>query len=359
MRIREILTACINGKRITRDEGLQLSLEADILELGEAAYEVRFQKNQQPFVTYVVDTNPNYSNICTIECSFCAFYKRKGETGAFTLSVEELITSFKHAAERGVTTVLLQGGVHPDLPFEYYLELIERTRKEVPHIVPHFFSPPEILGIAQTSGLSVEEVLQKFWYAGLRTLPGGGAEILSDRVRLKISSKKGSSNDWLMVMRIAHRIGYRTTATMMFGHFEEWEDIINHLEAIRILQDETNGFMAFIPWSFKPSNTPLEKVIPYHATPLKYLRILALARLYLDNVPHIQTSWFSEGKKIGQIGLYFGADDFGGTIFEENVHAAAQYYNKATVDECRRLIREAGFIPAQRNTLYNILSIDK
>jgi cyclic dehypoxanthinyl futalosine synthase len=251
----------------------------------------------------------------------------------------------------------LQGGVHPSLPFSYYLELVERTVKEVPEVYPHFFSTSEILGMAKISGYSVPDVLKKLWDAGLRSLPGGGAEVLSDRVKKKISHLKGTSADWLGVMRGAHRIGYKSTATMMYGHLENDEDIIEHLEVIRQLQDEYHGFTAFVPWSFKPGNTPLEKIIPSYATPTRYLQMIALSRIYLDNFPHIQASWFSEGKKTGQIALHFGADDFGGTLDEENVHAAANFINKTNTEECVQLIHESGFAAAQRTTLYDILKV--
>jgi len=358
MHVSEILNEVLDGQRINQEEGLFLLRYSDLIELGEVANEIRFRKNPDPLVTYVVDTNPNYSNVCSIDCIFCAFYRHRDDEEAYTFTVDQLIEKFKRAAEQGTTTVLLQGGVHPDLPFEYYLELVERTVKEVPQVCPHFFSTSEILGMSKISGLTVEEVLQQLWNKGLRTLPGGGAEILSNRVKKKVSHKKGSVEDWLSVMRIAHRIGYRTTATMMYGHLERDEEIIEHLDSIRVLQDETNGFTAFIPWSFKPGNTPLEKIIPQYAPPNRYLRMIALSRIYLDNFPHIQASWFSEGKKIGQIALHFGGDDFGGILLEENVHAAANFVNTTNIDECRSLIREAGFIPAQRTTLYEILHVD-
>ena len=346
-----------SGRRITAAEGLFVLQNAELLDLGELAGEIRFKKNPEPLVTFVVDTNPNYSNICNIDCVFCAFYRHPGEEGEYTHSVEHLIQKFKESAAKGVTTVLLQGGVNPALPFEYYLDLVRRTVKEVPEIHPHFFSTSEIIGMAQVSGQTVREVLERLWEAGLRSIPGGGAEILSDRVKKKISSKKGTSADWLNVMREAHRIGYKSTATMMYGHVETDADIIEHLESIRKLQDETGGFTAFVPWSFKPGNTPLEKIIPHYATPTRYLQIIALARIYLDNFSHIQASWFSEGKKTGQIGLHFGADDFGGTLLEENVHAAANFVNKTNTEECIQLIHESGFSAAQRTTLYEILRV--
>lgn len=345
------------GERLTREEGLALLREGDLLEIGSIAEEIRYRKNPNPWVTFVVDTNPNYTNICNVDCIFCAFYRHEGEDGEYTYSVDHMIQKFKESAQKGVTTVLLQGGVNPKLPFEYYLDMIRRTRAEVPEIHPHFFSTSEILGMAAVSGLSLREVLRQLKDAGLNTIPGGGAEILSDRVKKKISSKKGTSADWLNVMREAHQLGYKTTATMMYGHLETDEDIIEHLEVIRQLQDETGGFTAFIPWSFKPGNTPLEKIIPTYATPTRYLQMLAISRIYLDNFPHVQASWFSEGKKIGQVALHFGADDFGGTLVEENVHAAANFVNKISTEEVIQLIKESGFIPAQRTTLYEILKV--
>lgn len=347
----------IDLERITIDEALYLLQKTPILEIGELGSIVRNYKNPQPYVTFVIDTNPNYTNICNIDCIFCAFYRHPGEKGAYTLSVDELLQKFKEAAKNGVTTILLQGGVNPDLPLDYYLELVSRTRSEVPQIHPHFFSVSEIVGMAEVAKLTIEQVLQKLWEAGLRTIPGGGAEILSNRIKQKISHKKETADLWLEVMRRAHYIGFRTTATMMYGHLEKDEDIITHLNSLRSLQDETKGFTAFIPWSFKPGNTPLEKVIPHYVSSTRYLQIISLSRIFLDNFDHIQASWFSEGKKIGQVALHFGADDFGGTLLEENVHAAANFKNTTNTNEVINLIRQAGFIPAQRSTLYEILKI--
>jgi dehypoxanthine futalosine cyclase len=346
-----------SNERITRVEGLALLRNAELLDLGDLASEIRFRKNPNRQVTFVVDTNPNYTNICNVDCIFCAFYRHPGDAGEYTYSVDHMIEGFKRAAAQGVTTVLLQGGVNPAIPFEYYVEMVERTVKEVPEVMPHFWSASEIIGMASGSGLEVRGVLQKLWDAGQRTIPGGGAEILSDRVKKKISSLKGTSADWLNVMREAHNIGFKTTATMMYGHLENDEDILEHLESIRRLQDETHGFTAFIPWSFKPGNTPLEKIIPHYATSTRYLQMIAISRIYLDNFDHIQASWFSEGKKIGQVALHFGGDDFGGTLFEENVHAAANFVNKTNTEEVIQLIQDSGFVPAQRTTLYEILKV--
>jgi cyclic dehypoxanthinyl futalosine synthase len=357
--LKDIAAKVDRGERLNKDEGLWLLRDGELLDLAQLANEVRFRKNPERQVTFLIDTNPNYSNVCTVDCVFCAFYRHPGEEGEYTYTVDDMIRNFKNAAAGGVTTVLLQGGVHPELPFEYYLELVERTIKEVPEIYPHFYSTSEVLGMAKVSGQTVPRVLQRLWDAGLRSIPGGGAEILSDRVKKKISNRKGTSAEWLEVMREAHRIGYKTTATMMYGHLEQDEDILEHLDVIRRLQDETHGFTAFIPWSFKPGNTPLEKIIPSYATPTRYLQMIALSRIYLDNFPHIQASWFSEGKKTGQIALHFGADDFGGTLLEENVHAAANFVNTTNTEECIQLIHESGFAAAQRTTLYEILRVHR
>jgi len=355
MTIIDILDKARRGERVTPEEGVLLLGEAQLLDLGEAAREIRYEHNPGDEVTFIIDTNPNYTNVCTIDCIFCAFYRHPGDQEAYTLTIDELLEKFRAAADAGATTVLLQGGVNPSIPFNYYIDLLKRTRAELPHVHPHFFSTSEIVGMAEVSGLTTREVLVRLKEAGLSTLPGGGAEILSDRVRMKVSHRKGPSKEWFRVMEEAHEIGYKTTATMMYGHLETDADIIEHLERVRILQDRTGGFTAFIPWSFKPGNTPLEKIIPHFAPPLRYLQILALSRIYLDNVPHIQASWFSEGKKVGQVALHFGADDFGGTLIEENVHKAARFINTTTVDETIALIREAGFTPVQRNTLYEVI----
>jgi len=343
------------GERLTREEGLKLWREAGLLELGELANEARLRHNPEPRVTFVIDSNPNYTNVCITDCVFCAFYRKPGQKDAYTLTVEQVMDKVRHAADLGATTVLLQGGHNPQIPLDYYLELIRETRRQFPQVTPHFFTASEVTNMAQVSGLSIREVLEKLKEAGQRTLPGGGAEILSDRIRRRLATKKGGAEAWLSVHRQAHELGFKSTATMMFGHIEEDEDVLEHLEHIRALQDETGGFTAFVPWSFKPGNTPLQKRIKQHASPVQYLRMIAFSRIYLDNFPHVQASWFSEGKKTGQVALHFGADDFGGTLFEENVHAATGFVNKTAVDEIVTLIRESGFEPAQRTTLYEII----
>jgi cyclic dehypoxanthinyl futalosine synthase len=345
------------GKRLDREEGLWLLAEAPLLPLGSLAQEDRFRRLPDKRVTFVIDTNPNYTNVCITDCQFCAFYRKPGHPEAYTLTVDEVMAKVESAARNGATTVLLQGGHNPGLPLDYYVALVGETRRRFPGVTPHFFSASEIQTMAEVAGHPVSEVLARLKDAGQTSLPGGGAEVLSERVRKRIEPKKGGPGAWLDVHREAHRQGWKSTATMMYGHVETPEDILDHLDAIRLLQDEYAGFTAFVPWSFKPGNTLLEKWIKHYKGPNAYLRMLAVSRLYLDNFPHIQASWFSEGKRAGQVALHWGADDFGGTLFEENVHAAADYVNKTTVDEIVALIREAGFTPAQRTTEYQILKM--
>jgi len=344
-----------NGKRLDRDEGRFLLAEAGLLELGALAQEVRFARVPDKRVTFVIDSNPNYTNVCITDCQFCAFYRKPGDPEAWTLTVDEVLTKIEFAASKGATTVLLQGGHNPALPLQYYLDLVTETRRRFPQVTPHFFTASEIQTMAMVSHLTIGDVLDRLWEAGQRTIPGGGAEILSERVRTRIEPKKGGPAAWLDVHRDAHRRGFKSTATMMYGHVETPDDVVDHWEAIRELQDAHGGFTAFVPWSFKPGNTLLEKWIKHYKGPNAYLRMLAASRLYLDNFEHIQASWFSEGKRAGQIALHFGADDWGGTLFEENVHKAADYVNTITVEDITALIREAGFAPVQRTTTYEIV----
>jgi len=354
----DTIRAKVGGaQRITREEGLYLLREAPLLDLAPLAMAVRYRHNPQRRVTFVIDTNLNYTNVCDVYCNFCAFYRRPGQEGAYTYTVDEMMEQFARADERGVTTILLQGGLNDALPFEYYTGLVRETIKRFPHIHPHFYSAPEIMKMKEVTGWELSEVFAKLREAGLQTIPGGGAEILTDRVKYQISRlfPKGKTADWIDVHREAHRAGLRSTATMMYGHVETDDDIVDHLDAIRDLQDETGGFTAFIPWSYKREQTALGRKIEVEAGPNRYLRIIALSRLYLDNFQHIQASWFSEGKKTGVVALNFGGDDFGGTIFDETVMQLAGHYNRTTVEEIIALIRDAGFTPAQRTTLYEIL----
>jgi cyclic dehypoxanthinyl futalosine synthase len=347
------------GERLTPEEGVHLLTRAPLLELGAVADELRGRRTDPRIVTYVIDTNPNYTNLCTVDCHFCAFYRKPGANAAdaYTYDVEGVMKMMADADALGATTVLLQGGLNPAIPWEFYPTIVREARRRYPHITPHFFSAPEIHQMVEVSGLSIRGVLDALHQAGQRTLPGGGAEILSARVRKRISVKKGGPEAWLDVHRAAHQAGMRSTATMMYGHVETDAELIEHLTYVRALQDETGGFTAFVPWSYKRGNTPMESKVPHVAGASRYLRVLAVARLYLDNFDHIQATWFSEGKKTGQISLHFGADDFGGTLFEENVHLATGHRNKTTVTEVETLIRESGFTPAQRSTEYEILRV--
>ncbi len=345
------------GERLTTEEGVYLLTDAPMLELGGLANEVRMKKTDPRVVTYVIDTNPNYTNYCTVDCHFCAFYRKPGKPVAdgYTHDVDGVMQMMAAAEKLGATTVLLQGGLNPEIPWEFYPTIVREARARYPHITPHFFSAPEIHQMVEVSGLDLKGVLQALYDAGQRTLPGGGAEILATRVRKRISVKKGGPEAWLDVHRAAHQVGMRSTATMMYGHVETRAEIVEHFDHIRQLQDETHGFTAFVPWSYKRGNTPMESKVPHIAGASMYFRVLAASRLYLDNFDHIQATWFSEGKKTGQISLHFGADDFGGTLFEENVHLATGHLNKTTIAEVETLIREAGFTPAQRDTEYHIL----
>ena len=347
----------LNGERLTTQEGVHLLADTPLLELGALAREARARKTDPSIVTYVIDTNPNYTNVCTVDCHFCAFYRKPGHAEGYTHDVEGVMGMMEAADRLGATTVLLQGGLNPAIPWEFYPTIVRESRRRYPRITPHFFSAPEIHQMAEVSGLPIEGVLEALYEAGQRTLPGGGAEILARRVRRRISIKKGGPEAWLDVHRAAHRVGMRSTATMMYGHVETDAEVIEHLDYIRDLQDETGGFTAFVPWSYKRGNTPMESKVKHVAGASRYLRILAASRLYLDNFTHVQASWFSEGKKTGQIALHFGADDFGGTLYEENVHLATGHVNKTTVAELETLVRESGFTPAQRTTLYEIVRV--
>jgi cyclic dehypoxanthinyl futalosine synthase len=313
--------------------------------------------NPEPRVTFVIDTNPNYTNFCDADCLFCAFYRKPGDSEeGYAHTVDELMDLVGRSVDRGATTVLLQGGLHDDLPMDYYLDVIRAFVERYPNVHPHLWSAPEIGKMREVSGLTYDEIFAQLYQAGQRTMPGGGAELLSDRVRARISPKKQSATEWLDIHRAAHGQGLKTTGTMMYGHAEQPPDIIEHLECLRALQDDTGGFTAFIPWSYKPGHTPMQGQFPEYPGPTVYLRMLALSRVYLDNFAHVQASWFSDGKKAGQAALHFGCDDFGGTLIEENVLYEAGHDVSTTPDETIEIIREAGFTPARRrNPLYDVV----
>jgi cyclic dehypoxanthinyl futalosine synthase len=341
-------------QRISFDEGLQLFKEAPLEELKARAVEVRNSKNPADRVTFVLDTNPNYTNICNADCSFCAFYRHAGAKDAYQKTIEECLQHLEHARQAGLTTVMMQGGL-ADYPLEFYTSLMRASRERYPDIYPHYFTAPEIWNCAKVNGITVREVLTALYEAGQRSLPGGGAEIVSERVRGIISPKKMEPGAWIDVHKTAHQIGLRSTATMMYGHIEEPEDILIHLETLRQAQDEIPGFTAFIPWSYKRDRTALRRSVKHWAGSHAYFRILAFARIYLDNFDHVQASWFSEGRAIGIEALHYGSDDFGGINMEENVHRATGFVNRTDHQGVLDMIREAGFKPAQRNPLYQIL----
>ncbi|MDI6891524.1 MAG: cyclic dehypoxanthinyl futalosine synthase [Actinomycetota bacterium] len=353
MRVGDILEKTVEGGRLNFDEAIFLLKEADFLELGRAADLVCRQKHPDSVATFLIDRNINYTNICRNECRFCAFYRAADDPEAYVLSQQEIEDKVAEAIELSGTQVMLQGGVNPDLKIDYYVEMLKKIKRKF-DIRIHSFSPPEIVHIAESSGMTISEVLEELKEAGLDSLPGGGAEILVDEVRQKISPRKISSALWLKVMEEAHNLGFTTTATMMMGSVESAEDRVEHLERVRKLQDKTGGFISFIPWTFQPGNTALggEPISSF-----EYLRTLALSRLYLDNFPNIQGSWVTQGKEVGQISLSFGANDLGSIMIEENVVRAAGVSHKMSIEEMVHLIKNAGKIPAQRDTEFNVLRV--
>ncbi|MCK5541741.1 MAG: dehypoxanthine futalosine cyclase [Desulfobacterales bacterium] len=338
-------------QRIDIDEGLYLYNNAEFLILASLADSKRYKFNLEKNITYVIDRNINYTNICVSGCKFCAFYKKPGTSDGYVLSTKTLFEKIEETLELKGTQILLQGGMNPELNLDYYTDLL-KSIKENFNIHIHGFSPTEINYIAEKSDLSIKDAIIILKQAGLDSIPGGGAEILCDEIRKKVSPDKCMSEPWLKVMEEAHGLGMRTTATMMFGHLEKPIHIFKHLNKLRNLQDQTKGFTAFIPWTFQPDNTLL-KVKKTSAT--EYLRVLALSRIFLDNFDNIQASWVTQGDKIAQLALFFGANDMGSTMIEENVVAAAGVDFMLPEKELRRLIFEAGFTPRQRDCYYNLI----
>ncbi len=339
-------------KRISYNEGLNMLISSPLEKLKDIAHALRLKRHPGNEVTYVLDANPNYTNICKIDCSFCAFYRKPSSPDAYLFTLEDFRSLMHRYVTLGVKTVLLQGGVHPHIGIDYLEQLVSICVHEFPSLHPHFFSAVEISHAAAVSGISEEEALYRLWDAGQRTIPGGGAEILSERVRKRISPKKMRPNGWIEFHKMAHKIGFHSTATMMFGHVESPEDIMTHLQALRDAQDETLGFYSFIPWSYKSGNTALRRVTSKQASADMYYRILALARMFLDNFDHIAVSWFGEGKAVGPKGLLYGADDFGGTILDESVHKCTGWDVQSSEEEIRALITSQGFFPVERDTFY-------
>jgi len=336
-------------QRIDTREAGQLMQEADLLTLGLLANAKRFSFHPEPVVTYVIDRNINYTNICVSGCRFCAFFKNPGQAGGYVISRTDLADKIQETLDLGGTQILLQGGLHPDLDLAFYEDMLQFIKDRFSiHI--HGFSPPEIHFMAEKFNLSVAETIHRLKQAGLDSIPGGGAEILCDDIRSRVSPGKCSADEWLEVMRQAHVSGMRSSATMMFGHLDTMDHVIAHLERIRQLQDETRGFTAFIPWTFQPQNTRIQVE---KKTGVEYLKVLALSRIFLDNVDNVQASWVTQGDKIAQTALFFGANDMGSTMIEENVVAAAGVSFMMPLDALQRLIVTAGFTPVQRDCFYN------
>ncbi len=336
------------GARLDFQEACRL-WDLELLTLGNWADRVRRRLNPEPRVTFVIDRNINYTNICVSGCRFCAFYRPPGSADGYVLAWDTLAAKLTELKTHGGSGVLLQGGLNPELPLDYYLELVDFIRGS--GLAVHGFSPPEIFYLAEKNALSLEELIQRLMDAGLSSIPGGGAEILVDRVRRQISPQKCSSSQWLEVMAAAHRLGLSTSATMMFGHLETRAERIEHLFRIRELQDDTGGFTAFIPWTYQPGGTNLTGET---LGAVEYLKMLAISRLVLDNVPHLQVSWVTQGPKVAQVALKFGADDFGSTMLEENVVAAAGVGFRLTRPEIETLIRQSGYEPQVRDHRYNV-----
>jgi cyclic dehypoxanthinyl futalosine synthase len=337
------------GERIEKEEAISL-FNWDLYELGYLADTVRWRLHPEPVVTYIVDRNINYSNICISGCKFCAFWRPKGHKEAYVLSKKELAQKIEETIALGGIQILLQGGLHPDWTIAEYEELLSWIKTNYPQIWIHGLSAPEVAHIAKNSGLSIEGTLKRLKQAGLDSIPGGGAEILVDRVRKELSPRKCDSATWLKVMETAHKLGIKTTATMMFGHIETHTERIEHMLKIRALQDKTGGFTAFILWPFQPKNTALSHLRAVGA--YEYLKTLAIARIVLDNIPNLQASWVTQGAKIGQLSLFFGANDMGSLMIEENVVAATGVRFRMKEEEMCHLIKQAGFRPQRRNMVY-------
>jgi len=365
--VQPILDKALAGERLSTEDCTALLESKDILRIGLAADEIRRRKNGADVVTYIIDRNINYTNVCNVVCTFCAFYRRPGKPDTYVHSIDEIEKRIDETIELGGTGVLMQGGLHPDFNIEWYEELLSTLHAKYPRFQLHCFSPPEIHNISLISMLDYDTIVERLKAAGLNSLPGGGAEILDDEVRKRVSTKC-TTQEWLDVMRAVHRAGLISTATMMFGIGDKIEHRVRHLDLVRSLQDESlarvnetgvgGKFTAFIPWTFQRENTALGRKITEEPTGIDYLTMLAVSRLFLDNIQHIQASWLTQGLKIGQAALRFGADDMGSIMIEENVVSAAGANTDANEKELRYQIREAGYTPQQRDILYNHINRD-
>ena len=343
-------------ERIDQATALELLERADLAVLGYLADQVRRRFHPDNIVTFVIDRNVNYTNVCVAGCKFCAFQRKPSSPEGYVLDTEEILKKVQELVDWGGTTLLMQGGLNPNLPLKFYTDLLREIKKHFPMVQIHSFSAPEIVYLAKIEGLTIEEVIKALKDAGLDSIPGGGAEILSQEVRSFLSPGKCTVEQWEEVHRTAHKLGLTSTATMMFGHIEKPEHIVEHLERVRRIQDETGGFTAFIPWTFKKGNTMLDHV--EEASSVYYLKVLALSRIYLDNFKNIQSSHVTQTMQVGIVGLHFGANDLGSVMMEENVISSTNYkVSIPKVEDMVSAIRSAGFVPAQRDTYYNIIRV--
>ncbi len=354
--IETILQKAAEGGRLSPEEGLLALEKADLLSLGKAADQACRRVHPEPYRTYNIDRNINYSNVCAAVCDFCAFYRKPGHAEGYVLDQEVIFQKIEETVALGGDQILMQGGLVPDLPFEWYEDLLRAIKSRFPEVNLHAFSPPEIHFFSKLYRMPLKTVLERLKAAGLGSLPGGGGEILVDRVRKEITRGKVMSDDWINVHRVWHELGGRSTATMMFGHVETLAERIEHFERVRKLQDETGGLTAFISWTFQPEHTDMAHVPAAGA--FEYLRTQAMSRLYLDNVPNIQSSWVTQGPKIGQLALFFGANDMGSLMIEENVVSSAGTVFHLSLEQIRRAITESGWIPRQRNVFYEYIDAD-
>jgi len=362
--IQPILDKALAGERLTTEDATELLESRDFVRIGLAADEVRQRKNPSDVVTYIIDRNINYTNVCNVVCTFCAFYRRPGKPDTYVHSIEEICSRIDETIALGGTGVLMQGGLHPDFNIEWYEDLLSTLHAKYPKFQLHCFSPPEIHNISLISKLDYETILRRLKAAGLNSMPGGGGEILDDEVRARVSTKC-NTQEWLDVMRAVHKVGLISTGTMMFGIGDKIEHRVRHLDRIRQVQNEAlaakavdpnyGEFTAFIPWTFQRENTALGRKITEEPTGIDYLQMLAVSRLFLDNIQHIQASWLTQGVKLGQTSLRFGADDLGSIMIEENVVSAAGAHNEANERDLRYQIRRAGYVPQQRDILYNYI----
>jgi cyclic dehypoxanthinyl futalosine synthase len=365
--IQPILDKALAGERLTSEDCTALLESNDFVRIGLAAHEMRMRHNPTDVVTYIIDRNINYTNVCNVVCTFCAFYRRPGKPDTYVHSIDEICKRIDETIELGGTGVLMQGGLHPDFNIEWYEELLSTLHEKYSNFQLHCFSPPEIHNISLISKLDYVTIMKRLKAAGLNSMPGGGGEILDDEVRKRVSTKC-NTQEWLDVMRAVHQVGLISTATMMFGIGDRIEHRVRHLERIRDVQDESlariaetgvgGKFTAFIPWTFQRENTALGRKITEEPTGIDYLKMLSVSRLFLDNVQHIQSSWLTQGIRLGQSALRFGADDMGSIMIEENVVSAAGANNEANEKDLRYQIREAGFVPQQRDILYNHIDRD-